>query len=110
MPAFRAWLAQDPFARPPAIPGPLYMPQYRPAAEARGAAFDRQADARFQAGTEATTNGDRYILSTVFFAAVLFFAGISLRLDWRPLRIAVLAMATTLLLGGIGFVASLPAA
>ena len=38
-------------------------------------------------------NDDRYILATVFFAAVLFFAGISLRLDWRPLRIAVLGMA-----------------
>jgi hypothetical protein len=110
VPAFRAWLAQDPFTRPPAIPGPLYMPQYRPAADARAAAFDKQADAHFQAGTAAKTHDDRFILSTVFFAAVLFFAGISLRLDWRPLRIAVLATAGALLLGGIGFVASLPVA
>ena len=109
-PAFEAWLAQRPFSRPPAIPGPLYMPQYRPAADARAAAFDRQADARFTAGTEAKTNDDRYILSTVFFAAVLFFAGISLRLDWRPLRIGVLGMAAALLLGGVVFVVSLPSA
>jgi hypothetical protein len=32
--------------------------------------------------TEAKTNDDKYLLSTVFFAAVLFSAGISLRLDW----------------------------
>jgi hypothetical protein len=41
---------------------------------------------------------------------VLFFAGISLRLDWRPLRLVVLAMATVLLLGGATFVLTLPIA
>jgi hypothetical protein len=46
----------------------------------------------------------------VFFAAVLFFAGISLRLDWRPLRIAVLGMALALLTGGVAFVLTLPVA
>jgi hypothetical protein len=44
----------------------------------------------------------------VFFAAVLFFAGISLRLDWRPLRVAVLGIGCTLLLGGLAFVLTLP--
>ena len=38
----------------------------------------------------------------MFFAAVLFFAGISLRLEWRPLRIMVLALAPAMLLGGAG--------
>ena len=41
---------------------------------------------------------------------MLFFAGISLRLDWRPLRIAVLGMALTLLIGGVAFVLTLPVA
>ncbi len=44
----------------------------------------------------------------MFFAAVLFFAGISLRLDWRPLRIGVLGFALALLVGGLGFVLTLP--
>jgi hypothetical protein len=30
-PAFRAWIAQHPFTNPRAIPGPLYMPEYRSA-------------------------------------------------------------------------------
>ena len=64
----------------------------------------------YQAGTAAKSYDDKYILSTVFFAAVLFFAGISLRLDWRPLRIAVLGMALALLIGGVTFVLSLPVA
>ena len=59
-------------------------------------------------GTTAKTNDDHYILSTLFFAAVLFFAGISLRLDWRPLRYGVLGMGTVLLLVGVGYVLTLP--
>ena len=110
VPAFDAWLKQRPFTNPHAVAGPLYMPQYRPAELARSKELDADADALYEKGTQAKTNGDRYILSTVFFAAVLFFAGISLRLDWRPLRLVVLAMATVLLLGGATFVLTLPTA
>jgi hypothetical protein len=108
VPAFRAWLAQHPFTNPRAIAGPLYVPQYRSADLARSARLDTAADKLYAEGTEAKSYDDRYILSTVFFAAVLFFAGISLRLDWRPLKVAVLAMALTLLFGGAAFVATLP--
>jgi hypothetical protein len=110
VPAFRAWLAQRPFTDPEAIPGPLYMPQYHSAELADSAKLDAAADELFKDGTQAKTNDDRYILSTVFFAGVLFFAGISLRLDWRPLRIAVLSLALAMLLGGTGFVLTLPVA
>jgi hypothetical protein len=41
---------------------------------------------------------------------VLFFAGISLRLEWVPLRAAVLGLGTLLLLSGVTFVATLPLA
>jgi peptidoglycan/LPS O-acetylase OafA/YrhL len=58
----------------------------------------------YEEGTEAKSNSDRYILATVFMAAVLFFAGISLRLEWRPLRIAVLGMACVALVAGNVFV------
>ena len=110
MPAFDAWIAQRPFTSRSAVPGPLYMPEYRLPETARAAAFDAQADALYRAGTAAKTNDDRYILSTLFFAAVLFFAGISLRLAWRPLRYVVLGMAGALLLSGVVYVLSLPVA
>jgi hypothetical protein len=110
VPAFKAWIAQHPFTNPAAVPGPLYMPQYRLAASARAFALDRQADELYRGGTDAKSNDDRYILSTVFFAAVLFFAGISLRLEWRPLRVVVLSMAALLLFGGFGYVLTLPVA
>jgi hypothetical protein len=110
VPAFRAWLALRPFANPGTVPGPLYLPEYRSADLTRSATLDGAADQLYQKGTAAKSYDDKYILSTVFFAAVLFFAGISLRLDWRPLRVAVLGMALTLLIGGVAFVLTLPVA
>jgi hypothetical protein len=110
VPAFRAWIAQRPFTNPRAIPGPLYMPQYRPADLALSAKLDAAANVLYTEGTEAKSNDDRYILATLFFAAVLFFAGISLRLDWRPLRVVVLGLGLALLLGGVAFVLTLPLA
>ena len=110
MPAYRAWLAQRPFTNPHAAPSPLFVPQYRLAGLDRATALDHKADDLYAEGTRAKTKDDDYILSTVFFAAVLFFSGVSLRLDWRPLRVAVLAMAGVMLLGGAIFVLTLPVA
>jgi hypothetical protein len=109
-PAFRAWLAQKPFTAANPVPGPLYMPEYRLAESARAAELDAQADELYREGTAAKSNDDHYILSTVFFAAVLFFAGISLRLGWRPLRVVVLALGAVMLLAGAAYVATLPVA
>jgi hypothetical protein len=108
VPAFEAWTAQRPFTNRSAIPGPLYMPEYRLAETARAAELDGRADELYRDGTAAKANDDHYILSTLFFAAVLFFAGISLRLDWRPLRYFVLGMASVLLFAGVGYLLTLP--
>jgi hypothetical protein len=110
VPAFRAWLAQRPFTNARAIPGPLYVPEYRSADLERSERLDAAADELYEKGTTAKEHDDRYILSTVFFAVVLFFAGISLRLDWQPLRLTVLGMAFVALAGGTAFVLTLPVA
>jgi len=108
VPAFQAWLAERPFTNPRARPSPLFMPQYKLVEEQRARTLDVAADRHYEDGTAAKENDDKYILSTVFFAAVLFFSGISLRLDWRPLRIAVLAFGGAMWLGGVIFVVLLP--
>src|SRR5215207_2708752 len=95
-PAFGAWLAQKPFTADDPVPGPLYMPESRLQETARAAALDAEADELFSGGTEAKATDDHYVLSTVFFAAVLVLAGISLRLEWRRLRNAVLGIATAM--------------
>jgi hypothetical protein len=82
--------------------------EYRLASLERSKTLDGQANAHHTDGTNAKSNDDHYILSTVFFAAVLFFAGISLRLDWRRLRRGVLTFASAMLLGGLIYVFTLP--
>lgn len=110
LPAFRAWLAQEPFRHPETAKGPLYLPEYKLAAETRAAAFDREGEEANHEALESKDHDDDYILSTVFFAAVLFFAGISLRLDWPPLRVVVVGMAAIALIGGGVFLLTLPIA
>lgn len=110
LPAFRAWLAQKPFENPAQALGPLYLPEYRLAATQRAAELDRRADAANERALAAKDHDDDYILTTVFFAAVLFFAGISLRLDWAPLRVAVVSLAAVALTGGAVFMLTLPIA
>ncbi len=107
-PVFNAWLALDPLTNRRAPPGPTYMPQYHPAPFAAAAADDARANHLFTEGTAAKTNDDRHILSTVFFAAVLFLAAVSLRLEWKRLRILVLGFGTIMFLGALVFVLTLP--
>ncbi len=107
-PIFSAWLALHPFTNPNAPPGPTYMPQYYPAPLALSNALSAQANQRYLQGTQDKTDDDRHILSTVFFAAVLFLAAVSLRLEWIRLRIAVLAFGALVFLAAIVFVSTLP--
>jgi hypothetical protein len=63
---------------------------------------------RFEEGKQATENADDYVLVTLFFAVVLFFAGISLRFDWLPMRVRSLVLAAFLLAYGAIRIARCP--
>jgi hypothetical protein len=63
--------------------------------------LEREGDRRFEAAHDATENADEYVFTTVFFAAVLFFAGISMRFAWIAMRIAILSLAFVFLVYGI---------
>ena len=94
VPAFKAWQAQDPLNNLNAIASPLNMPQYRLANAMKSDQLERLGDKRFEQGKASTEHTDAYVLTTVFFAAVLFFAGISTRFDWMKVRVGVLVFAT----------------
>jgi len=100
-PAFDAWQAQDPLHNAAATASPLSMPQYKLANLARADDLEGLGDRRFEQGKAATDHTDAYVLTTVFFAAVLFFAGISTRFAWLKVRAAVLVFAT----GGLAYAA-----
>ena len=108
LPAFDAWLAQDPINNPDAIASPLYVPEYRLPGFVRANRLDRVADRQFDRAKAATENTDDYILNTVFLAVVLFFAGISLRFTWSAMRITVLVLGAVFLVFGLVRMLSLP--
>jgi hypothetical protein len=86
------------------------MPQYRLMESARAAKLDTDAEKLYREGVQAKRHDDSYTLSTVFFAAVLFFGSVSLRLEWWPPRVGVFALGSVMLLVGLAFVVSLPSA
>ncbi len=108
LPAFNAWLAQDPLHNTNAVASPLLMPQYHPAKVAQVNQLQHEGDVRFDQGKSATETTDSYVLTTVFFAAVLFFAGISLRFKWQSMRLVVVILATVFLGYGLVRIALLP--
>jgi hypothetical protein len=108
IPAFNAWLADDPLHNPQAVASPLLEPQYHLANATKADQLEKLGDLRFEQGKEATENADDYVFATVFFAVVLFFAGISLRFAWTRLRILILVMGAALLVYGAVRILSLP--
>ena len=109
-PAFQAWLRQDPLHNAAVTPSPLLMPQYHPAQVAHADQLERKADGAFAVGRSATDHTDNYVLTTVFFAAVLFFAGISMRFAWVEMRMVVLGLGTLCLIYALARIVLLPTA
>jgi hypothetical protein len=110
LPAFHAWLATDPLTNPNAPPGPLFMPQYHVAANARAAALDRRASVAFDAGTEARETGDRYLRNTVLLATVLFLTALGMRFKVFGVRLALVGVSAVLLGVALYFVVTYPQA
>jgi hypothetical protein len=100
--AFQEWEAADPLHNMDAIASPLYEKSYKLANAEKADKLEALGDLRFEQGKEATENADDYVFVTVFFAVVLFFAGISLRFAWLPMRLLILGLGTAILVyGGI---------
>jgi hypothetical protein len=108
LPAFDAWLAVDPLDNSDAVASPLLEKQYVLADSQKADRLEALGDRRFEEGKAATEHADDYVFITVFFAAVLFFAGISMRFDWMAMRITILGIAGVLLLYGAVKLASMP--
>ena len=100
-PAFDAWMALDPFENPDAPATPLAMPEYQLAPDAEADRLAARADELFASGEDANTVSDIYTLTTLLFAAVLFFAAISERFEYPRAQVILLVLA------GVGLVAGL---
>jgi hypothetical protein len=96
-PAFRAWLALDPFHNPRAPPGPIFMPQYHNALLDRSVQQDNHASATFERAVHARETGDKYVRTTVLLATVLFLIAVSQRFGLFKVRVGILVVALVLL-------------
>ncbi len=94
--AVKAWLATDPMNNPDAPDTPFDMPEYKNASRDKSKELQKSADEKQDVATRAIEQSDRYILFTVLFASVLFFAGISTKFKAPHVRIMVLAMGAVL--------------
>lgn len=108
VPAFEAWLAEKPGENPDAAKNPFQSPEYRLASLEESERLEEKASAKFEEGTDANQTSDDYVLSTIFFAAVLFFAGIASK--FQSNRIAIFLLGFGSLAFGVGIVrlATLP--
>ena len=84
------------------------MPQYHQAEAERAAQLETNADRLIEDGSTARDRADEYVLITVFFASVLFFAGISLRISKERLRMSVLGLGVAFLVYGVAQIILLP--
>ncbi len=105
-PAFRAWLATNPFSNPSAPAGPIFMPQYHNTHNARGAELNAQASEVFQQGVEARQTGEKYVRTTVLLATVLFLIALSQRFGLLKVRASLLFVAVVLLVLSLVSIAS----
>ena len=103
-----AWVATDPRINPAAPTTPFVMPEYRLAASAEAQRLEAQAEAESAAARQANERSDDYVLMTIMFATVLFFAGISSKMDTLRARLLLLSVGSTLLIAAIVIVVSFP--
>jgi hypothetical protein len=106
--AFEAWKATDPLNNPKAPDSPFEMAEYKNANAQKSAQLEEQARKETTEARESVERSDRYILFTVLFASVLFFAGISTKFRDPRVRLAVLCMGYLLFTVSLVFVALQP--
>jgi hypothetical protein len=109
-PAFKAWIALDPFHNPKAPPGPIFMPQYRNAAAERAAVREQQASHAYDEGTTAREKADKYLRNTVLLAMVLFLTALAQKFKFPSVRVGLLTVCAILLVFALYFLIKYPRA
>jgi hypothetical protein len=105
---YDAWIVLDPLNNPEAPPSPFAMPEYQLSQDAEAERLEARADELFAAGEDANTISDIYTLTTLLFAAALFFAAISERFEYFPAQVTLLVIAGTGLVVGVGIAGGQP--
>jgi hypothetical protein len=107
-PAVRAWQATNPFTNPNAPLTPFRMPQYKLAAREEAVRLEAEAEVWAAKGRTNVQRATNYVLGVVLFASVLFFAGISTKLEVPSLRRTLLAFGVIIFLATVIWIGTFP--
>ena len=106
--AFRAWLKEHPLTNPKAAKLPFQLPEYKVARLEEADDLSDKAGRLFEKGREANQTSDDYVLGTIFFAAVLFFAGLSTKFTSNRVAMGALGFGTLMFIAGLARMGTLP--
>ncbi len=101
LPAVKAWVDANPLENPDAPRNPLEMPEYDNRLLETAETLMETSQLKTDLAKEANQQSDNYVLLTVLFASVLFFAGISSKFSAKWLQYAFLGF------GGLVFFSAL---
>ena len=107
-PAVEAWLEQDPLENPAADPTPFALPEYRLAEQEAADRLEARASRQAELARRDNQRGDNYVLTTVLFASVLFFAGVSSKLGSTRNRLFTISLAVVVLIAGVAILLTFP--
>ena len=108
----QAWLDTDPIHNKNSPPHPLLMPEYTETIQKKfrehQAFLTNGFNTNMSEAQNAGDHGDGYVLLTVLFATVLFFAGISSTFHSHKIERILLFIATCILVVTLGMLWTLP--
>jgi hypothetical protein len=106
--AMEAWLATRPLLNPDAPPTPFAMEEYQVAEEIEAQRLLEEAQAKAALAHSADDNDDKYVISTIIFAGIFLFAGLSTKMRSRQGQFLMLGFSILLLLFGVVFLLTVP--
>jgi hypothetical protein len=106
--ALAAWRAAKAANKPDLPRTPIGMPEYKNKDMEKSQALKSDANKEAGLARSAIHHSNTYILLTVLFASVLFFAGISTKFNGKGVKVAMLGMGTVIFVLVVVFVAMQP--
>jgi hypothetical protein len=106
--ALAAWLAAKAANKPDLPRTPVSMPEYKNKHMEESRALRLSANKETSLARSATHHSNNYILLTVLFASVLFFAGISTKFNGKGVKVAMLGLGMFIFVVAVVFVAVQP--
>jgi hypothetical protein len=108
LPYLEEWVASEPLNNPEALRNPLINESYQAELMTESDRLRELAEERFSDAADANQTGDDYILATVLFASVLFFAGISNKFERVIVQEALVGLALAMLIVAFLHAGTLP--